>query len=167
MVELRSYQAEDEETVVALWWNSWHSIRHGLRHPQPLSDWRTRWANEIATQQEIVVAVDNGAVVGFAAFDVSRRELTQIFVEPHRKRQGVGRQLLACAQQRMPDGFCLWTLHDNLISRAFYERHGLAAGRTRINPVNGMSTLEFCWAPPSAHSATTADGANKAARASG
>ena len=113
------------------------------------------------------MAEDDGVVVGFAAIDVSRRELTQIFVEPRRKRQGVGRQLLAWAQQLLPDGFCLWTLNDNFASRAFYERHGLAAGRTQINPVNGMSTIEYCWAPPSANSAASADGANKAARASG
>ena len=166
MVTLRPYHAEDEEAVVALWWNSWHSIRDGLRHPRPPSDWRTRWANEIATRQAIVVAVDDGVVVGFAAADVSARELTQIFVEPNRKRQGVGRQLLAWAQQLMPHGFCLHTLDDNVDSRAFYERHGLAAGRTQVNPVNGMSTIEYGWAPPSAHDGATTDGTNKTAQTS-
>jgi putative acetyltransferase len=147
MVTLRPYRAGDQETVVTLWWDSWHSIRHGLRHPHPLSDWRTRWATEIVPQQAIVVAEDDGIVVGFAAADLSARMLTQIFIEPNRRRHGVGRQLLTWAQESMPEGFRLQTLEENVASRAFYERHGLAAGGTRINPVNGMSTIEYCWTP--------------------
>ena len=47
----------------------------------------------------------------------------------------------------MPDGFVLHTLVDNAASRAFYERYGLMAGGTRINPVNGMTTIEYRWTP--------------------
>ena len=148
-VTLRRYRAEDQEAVVALWWSSWHSIRPGLSHPRPLLDWRTRWASEIVPRQTIVVAEDDGVVIGFAAADLSARMLTQIFVQPTRKRHGIGRRLLAWARQAMPEGFCLRTLEDNVASRAFYERHGLVAGATQVNPVNGMSTIEYCWTPPS------------------
>ena len=150
MVTLRPYRAEDQETVVALWWRSWHSIRHGLRHPQPLSDWRTRWTNEIVPGQRVVVAEDDGVVVGFAAADVSTRVLTQIFVEPDRKRHGIGGHLLAWARRLMPEGFSLWTVEDNVVSRAFYGRHGLVPASTQINPINGMSTIEYRWTPATA-----------------
>jgi putative acetyltransferase len=146
-VELRPYRPEDEAAVVALWWSSWHSIRQGLRHPQPLADWRTRWATEIVTRQAIVVAEDDGGVVGFAAADLSAGVLTQIFVAPDRTRDGIGRRLLAWAQRSMPAGFRLRTLADNVGSRAFYERHGLTAGDTQINPVNGLTTIEYRWTP--------------------
>jgi ribosomal protein S18 acetylase RimI-like enzyme len=146
-VELRPYRPEDEEAVVVLWWNSWHSIGQGLRHPHPLADWRTRWANEIACRQAVIVAEDGGVVIGFAAADLSAGVLTQIFVAPERKREGIGRQLLAWAQQSMPRGFRLSTLEANQASRAFYERHGLTAGDTHINPVNGMTTIEYRWTP--------------------
>ena len=86
MLTLRSYRTEDQEAVVAIWWDSWHSIRPGLRHPHTFADWRTRWAGEIAPAQAIVVAEDEGAVVGFAAADVAGRVLTQIFVAPRHKR---------------------------------------------------------------------------------
>ena len=150
MVRVRPYKAEDQETVVTLWWASWHSIRAGLRHPQSFSEWRTRWATEIATAQEIVVAEDQGIIVGFAAADVSANELTQIFIAPSHKRQGLGRRLLAWAQQVMPDGFRLHTLTDNVASQAFCEELGLAAGGETINPVNGMSTREYRWKPSTA-----------------
>ena len=130
-----------------LWWKSWHSIRQGLRHPQPLADWRTRWANEIATRQAVVVAEDDGVVVGFAAADLSIGVLSQIFVAPERTRAGIGGHLLAWAQRSMPGGFRLWTLEDNRGSRDFYERHGLTSGDRQINPVNGMTTIEYRWTP--------------------
>jgi GNAT superfamily N-acetyltransferase len=147
-ITLRPYRAEDEETVVTLWWDSWHSIRTGLRHPHPPSAWRRRWADEIAASQHIVVAEDGGTVVGFAVADLAQGLLAQIFVEPGRKRQGIGHHLLSWAQRSMPDGFRLHTLVDNSVSRAFYERHGLAEGGVEINPINGMKTIEYRWAPP-------------------
>jgi ribosomal protein S18 acetylase RimI-like enzyme len=117
-----------------------------LLHPQPLAAWRTRWANEFAFKLEVVVADDEGTIVGFAAADVSACELTQIFIDPSRKGEGIGGQLLTWAKQLMPDGFGLHTRTDNRASRAFYERHGLIPGGTRINPVNGMETVEYRWA---------------------
>ena len=95
MIALRPYRSEDQDAVVALWWESWHSIRPGLRHPHPLAHWAARWANEIVPRQHVVVAADDGAVVGFAAADVPARVLAQIFIAPARKRQGTGHRLLA------------------------------------------------------------------------
>jgi ribosomal protein S18 acetylase RimI-like enzyme len=150
MATLRPYRVEDQDAVVAIWWDAWHSIRPGLRHPRPYADWRRRWIDEIVPAQTIAVADDAGTVVGFAAADEALRELTQIFVAPHRHRRGIGRQLLGWAQDVMPAGFTLHTLVDNLASRAFYHRHGLVEGGRRTNPVNGLETLEYRWRPPPA-----------------
>ena len=81
MVSVRGYRGEDQDAVVKLWWYSWHSIRPELHHPHPFAAWHTRWATDISRKQEVVVADDEGTVVGFAAADVSIGELTQIFVE--------------------------------------------------------------------------------------
>ena len=147
MLEVRSYRIEDQEAVVVLWWDSWHSIRPGLRHPQTLSHWRRRWVDEIVPAQAIVVAKAEGVVVGFAAADVAVSELTQIFVAPSHKRRGIGQELLAWAQRLMPDGFSLHTLVENVTSRAFYEHHGLVAGDRRISEVNGLETIDYRWVP--------------------
>ena len=147
MIDLRPYRDDDQDVVVRLWWDSWHSIRPGLRHPREFDELRARWSSEIVPRQRIVVAEDDGAIVGFAAADVETRELTQIFIAPARKRQGIGRRLFAWAQELVPDGFVLHTLVDNVASRAFYERHGLVAGDTRMNPANGMAVVEYRWTP--------------------
>lgn len=146
-LEIRPYRDGDRDVVVRLWWDSWHSIRPGLRHPRPFEDLRARWDGEVVPRQRIVVAEDAGGVVGFAAADLAGRELTQIFVAPDRKGQGIGHRLLEWARAAMPDGFVLHTLVDNVTSRAFYERHGLVAGAARVNPANGMSVIAYRWAP--------------------
>jgi GNAT superfamily N-acetyltransferase len=148
VITLRPYRDGDQDALVKLWWDSWHSIRPGLRHPRPFADLRARWVREIVPRQRIMVAADDDEVVGFAAADVVDRVLTQIFVAPARKSQGIGHRLLLWAETIMPDGFVLHTLVDNLTSRAFYERHGLVAGDTGINPANGMRTVEYLWTPP-------------------
>ena len=147
MIELRPYRDDDRDVVVQLWWDSWHSIRPGLRHPRGFDDLRARWSSEIVPRQRVVVAEDDGAIVGFAAADLEAGELTQIFIAPARKRQGIGHQLFAWAQALMPGGFVLHTLVDNAASRAFYERHGLVAGNTHRNPANGMAVVEYHWPP--------------------
>ena len=150
MTTLRLYRDDDQDVVVKLWWDSWHSIRPGLRHPRPFEHLRSRWVREIVPHQRIVVAADEGEVVGFAAADLGKGVLTQIFVAPTRKGQGIGHQLFQWAQTVMPEGFILHTMVDNVTSRAFYERHGLVAGDTEINPANGMRTVEYRWTSGSA-----------------
>jgi putative acetyltransferase len=149
VITLRPYRPEDEGRVVRLWWDSWHSIRPALRHPQAFSDFQTRWRSEIVPRHEVVIAADGVTVVGFAAADVSARVLSQIFVQPGRKREGIGSRMLLWARARMPEGFRLETLEDNQTSRSFYERHGLTASDRGFNPVNGLPTVGYSWKPPS------------------
>jgi putative acetyltransferase len=148
VIVLRPYRPEDESCVVRLWWDSWHSIRPGLRHPQGFPDFQARWRSEIVPRHEVVVAADGETVVGVAAADVAARVLSQIFVQPGRKREGIGSRMLMWARTRMPEGFRLETLEENQASRSFYERHGLTAGDRGINPVNGLPTVTYCWKPP-------------------
>src|SRR5207244_9933784 len=109
---LRPYRDDDQDVVVKLWWDSWHSIRPGLRHPRPFEHLRSRWVREIVPHQRIMVVADEGAVVGFAAADLGKGVLTQIFVAPTRKGQGIGHQLFQWAQTVMPHGFILHTMVD-------------------------------------------------------
>ena len=97
MITLRPYGDGDQDVVVKLWWDSWHSIRPGLRHPRPFEDLRARWMREIVPRQRIMVAADDGMVVGFAAADLADRVLTQVFVAPTRKGQGIGHRLFRWA----------------------------------------------------------------------
>ena len=146
MIALHSYASGDADAVVRLWWDSWHSIRPDLKHPQTLMDWRERWIHDIVPTQTIAVARDHSdVVIGFAAADLRTRELTQLFVAPDRKGSGIGGRLLLWAKEQMPTGFTLRTLTVNQVSRTFYARAGLIEGGTAISSFNRMQTIEYRW----------------------
>ena len=110
----------------------------GSGHAPP--GWRLRFAVRLPPpgkqSREVGLVEGLGEIVVEAILEISNAILGE----------GIGGQLLAWAKQVMPNGFDLRTLTDNVASRAFYERHGLIAGGTRINPVNGMETIEYRWA---------------------
>ena len=147
MSGLRAYRAEDQPDLLRLWWSSWHSIAPGLTHPVPFEAWEARWLGEIVPAQAIVVAEEEGRVVGFAALHLANRELTQLFVAPACQRRGIGEQLLGWAKATQPDGFTLLTLIENRASRAFYLRHGFIEGAVRVSTIHGRPVIECRWAP--------------------
>jgi GNAT superfamily N-acetyltransferase len=140
-VKLRRYVPTDIEALLTLWWESWHSSAT-FRHPKPLSDWRSRWEG-ILKNHDVVVAEAGGKLVGFAALDVKDAVLSQIFVAPHAKRQGIGRELFNWAVSRCPRGLSLKTLVENSESRAFYRSLGMVEGHRSVNAFNGREEIEY------------------------
>jgi len=86
-----------------------------------------------------VCAVDDGRIVGHAAFgpyrtekevtDPSMGELYSIYVDPQKWGAGAGHRLFAAARQRLTaagfPGMRLWVLEENRRARRFYERQGM------------------------------------------
>jgi ribosomal protein S18 acetylase RimI-like enzyme len=83
-------------------------------------------ANKVLREQEVLVAEQNGGIVGFVAM-AHGNFLEHLYVHPDSQGRGVGSVLLMRAKQRMPDGFRLWLFQENTQARRFYERHGLRA----------------------------------------
>lgn len=140
-MRFRPYQETDLEPLLTLWWESWHSSA-SFRHPKPMHEWRARW-KETTGRDTIVVAEENGSIVGFAALDTERAVLSQIFVAPILKRSGVGRALFTWARSRCPDGFSLKTLAENSESQAFYKALGMSEKGRSINEFNGREEVEY------------------------
>lgn len=78
----------------------------------------------VLRKQEVLVADLGAVVVGFVAMKDGMIE--HLYVEPERRRQGIGTALLDAARDRMPNGFRLWVFQQNEPARRFYERHGLS-----------------------------------------
>jgi ribosomal protein S18 acetylase RimI-like enzyme len=94
--------------------------------------WRERLA-EPERRHVVLVAEDEGSVVGFASCGESRdtageAELYAIYVLPESWGSGAGPALMRAALERLgADGFStatLWVLEDNPRARRFYEREG-------------------------------------------
>ena len=83
-------------------------------------------ANKVLREQEVLIAEQNGGIVGFVAM-AHGNFLEHMYVHPDSQGRGVGSALLMRAKQRMPNGFRLWLFQQNTQARRFYERHGLRA----------------------------------------
>lgn len=139
-MNIRPYQAADIEPLLTLWWDSWHSSASFLHHKQH-SEWRSRW-QDILKNHIVVVIESNGDLLGFAALN-NNSELSQIFVAPNAKRQGIGRTLFNWAVSVCPDGFTLKTLVENSEARAFYISRGMVENGYSVNDFNGHKEIKY------------------------
>ena len=81
-----------------------------------------------AGDAQFLVADAGGLVVGYLHYDCAgpQPELHRIYVDPGRKRGGIGSALLAELHARLEPGssYVLMVAEENTAARAFYERHG-------------------------------------------
>ena len=125
-----------------------HGWRSAYRHVFPAAELDAlpidaeRWRPRLHVPPpgwSIVVCEDERHVVGFASTGPSRDEdeigeLYAIYVEPDAWSTGVGRALMAVAEEQLAakyDAALLWVLEDNPRARHFYERAGWAADGVR------------------------------------
>ena len=82
-----------------------------------------------ATDAEFLVAEQDGEVIGYLHYDSEgpQSELHRIYVDPDRKRGGVGSALMRELHARLPPGrqYILLVAEANKEAQAFYRRHGL------------------------------------------
>jgi [ribosomal protein S18]-alanine N-acetyltransferase len=82
-----------------------------------------------AQDAHFLVAEQEGRIVGFLHYDCEgpAPELHRIYVEPARKRQGIGSALLGELHARLDRGasYILMVVAANQAAASFYERHGL------------------------------------------
>jgi len=124
--EIRPFELADTEAVVSLWQAA------GLTRPwnNPYQDINRK----LRVQPELfLVAVEGGGVVGtvMAGYDGHRGWLYYLASAPHRRGQGIGRQLVERAEELLLDMGCpkvqLMVRPDNGIARGFYEELGYEA----------------------------------------
>ncbi len=145
MVEIRSAKPGDEGAIAQVHVSAWQEAYRGaipdayldaLTVHRRTETWRGLLAQLAPPSQDALVAVDGTEVLGFVHFSQSRDpdadatvgEVTSIYVQPGRWREGIGRALLQGAGERLGDaGFSsitLWVLEVNAAARRFYEAEG-------------------------------------------
>lgn len=142
MPEIRRARAEDALEVAGVHVRAWQRAYRGLIDDDFLAALSPEeraagyWFGEQEPGgQEAIVAVEDGAIVGFATFGPSRDadapgagELYALYVDPERWRSGAGRLLLAEARERLRrNGHAeavLWVLRGNEGAERFYEVDG-------------------------------------------
>lgn len=161
---LRAAGAGDELAVADVHVRSWRVAYRGLLPAEYLAglDPRQRAARYTFTDPDAVtpsttVAVDEGAICGFATVGPSRDsdahgagELYAIYVDPNCWHRGLGRALIDDARSRLASGgyaqACLWVLAANTRSRSFYRADGwLPDGGLRVENIGwaGVEELRY------------------------
>lgn len=112
-----------------------------------------QWVHErLVPLMETWVAVEEGKggarIVGFAT--VKPGWLEQLYVDPDRLGEGIGRRLLDLAKERQPAGLLLWTFQVNERARRFYERNGFTVVRfgDESNNEERQPDVQYRWLPP-------------------
>ncbi len=86
------------------------------------SETRTWFRDTVLPNSEVLVALDEGEIQGFAA--VADGRLDHLYVRPDRLRRGIGTALIDAAKELSPQGLRLFVFQRNDAARAFYRRHG-------------------------------------------
>jgi GNAT superfamily N-acetyltransferase len=144
-VEIRPATAADALEIARVHVSSWHTSYTNIL-PDDVLEYFTvyrrvkAWQHilESDNQQRVVVAVDDGQVVGFASGGPARdddlkedgydSELYAIYLFQDVQGQGLGRRLMesvaAALQQDGYDALYLWVMQDNSGSHGFYTHMG-------------------------------------------
>jgi L-amino acid N-acyltransferase YncA len=143
-VTIRAATPEDARAIAEVHVASWHwAYRDDL--PASALEGRTvedrermwiEWFASLERAADVLVAEEDGRIVGFSGFGVSRDdgageatgEIRTIYLLEDAAGKGIGRELFARANERLQElGYrsaTLWVLETNERSRRFYEKAG-------------------------------------------
>ena len=141
---LRPYRAEDEDAAIALWRDTWQQAYPSIDFAARVPWWRERWRNELVPNAAIIVAEEEGKLIGFVTIDANAY-LDQLVVAPGQWGSKLGDALVAEAKRLSPDKITLLVNDDNLRAIRFYERNGFVHAGKDINPTSGRPVLKMVW----------------------
>ena len=145
-ITLRPYRASDEDAAIALWLETWQQAYPSIDFVARVAWWRERWRNELVPNAAIVVAEQEGALLGFVTIDPTGY-LDQLVVSPSQWGSTLGDALIDEAKRRSRDGITLLVNADNVRAIRFYKRNGFVDAGADVNPTSGKPVLKMAWKP--------------------
>jgi putative acetyltransferase len=141
---LRPYRAEDEDAAIALWQQTWQQAYPSIDFAARVTWWRERWRSELVPNASIVVAEQQGMLIGFVTIDL-KGYLDQLVVAPDHWGSQLANTLVDEAKRLSPDRITLLVNTDNLRAIRFYERNGFVPSGGDVNPTSGRPVLRMEW----------------------
>lgn len=98
MINIRNATVADAEAVHVLHVASSTAVYQQSYGGKGLDQWLATRSPAVCAQEiekwAVILAEDDGLMVGFAALDTAKANIDAVYVAPERWRQGIGRQLL-------------------------------------------------------------------------
>jgi putative acetyltransferase len=143
---LRPYASADEDAAIDLWFRTWRQAYPDIDFSARLEAWRQRWHDDLVPTARIMVAEQDGAMVGLVTID-NTGYLDQLVVDPEQWGSDLGNALIVAAKRLSPDGITLLVNSDNSRAIRFYTRHGFTRTHDDVNPTSGRKVQGMKWAP--------------------
>jgi putative acetyltransferase len=143
--QLRSYRESDEDSSIALWLETWRQAYPSINFDARVDWWRERWRTELVPVAQIVVAEQDGALVGFVTID-GTGYLDQLVVSPAQWGSDVSRALVDETKRLSPTGVTLKVNADNIRAIKFYMRNGFVKTGDEVN-TSGRAVDLMEWKP--------------------
>jgi putative acetyltransferase len=143
---LRRYRTDDEDAAIALWHRTWQAAYPDIDFATRLAWWRERWRKDLVPKAEIVVAEQEGTLIGFVTID-PKGYLDQLVVAPDHWGSKLATRLVDEAKRLSSDGITLLVNTDNARAIRFYERNGFLRAGDDVNPTSGRPVLRMEWKP--------------------
>ncbi len=157
-MEVRPARPEDAAAIAAVHVRTWQAAYDHVFGAERLAvlDEQLprrveRWEQLLRDEGGVWVAEEEGRIVGFVGWGVSRDEagegeLYSIYVLPEAWGSGAGPALMAVAREELLAAYpvsILWVLDDNPRARRFYEREGwVADGGRKTDTFLGVEVTE-------------------------
>jgi len=136
---IRKYESTDLEQVLNIWYEA-SVTAHPFLGDDFLEAERARIIDRYLPTAETYVYELNNQILGFLS--LVDHEVGGLFVAPHQHRQGIGGRLLAHARA-LKGTLELDVFKENLIGRAFYERHGFRLVGEQVHEETGHPQLRL------------------------
>jgi putative acetyltransferase len=146
-LSLRAYRADDEDAAIALWLRTWQATYPGIDFAARLDWWRKRWRDELLPTAKVVIAEDDGEMIGFVTIDTGTHYLDQLVVAPEYWGLGTGFTLVDEAKRLSGSGVDLDVNVDNARAIAFYGKCGFVITGDGKNPITGRPIHRMSWQP--------------------
>ncbi|MGM4904245.1 GNAT family N-acetyltransferase [Tardiphaga sp. 866_E4_N2_1] len=143
--ELRPYRESDEDASITLWLETWRQAYPSINFDARVNWWRNRWRTELVPVAQIVVAQQDGALVGFVTID-GTGYLDQLVVSPAQWGSDVSRALVDETKRLSPTGVTLKVNADNIRAIKFYMRNGFVKTGDEVN-TSGRAVDLMEWKP--------------------
>ena len=141
-VELVPYSDQYLKALVKLWRGSFEEAV-GIVDPNPVSEQRQYFIDEVLPKNQVRVALEGLKVVGFVAS--SRDSIDEIYVHTEYQRKGIGTKLLHWAQENSDGRLELYTFERNKKSQQFYERKGFKVVERNVTEAWMLDDVKYEW----------------------
>lgn len=154
-VEIKKMETDDEIRGKAyVHWKAWHEAYPGLVSDDYLEKLTLEKCEKMAYSwtDNLIVAKDNGCVIGFVGFGdrgdeaPGIGEIFAMYVLSEYYGTGVAQKLMEAGLRQL-EGYpkvCLWVLRDNKRAIHFYEKCGFSPdGEEMISPNLGVSEIRM------------------------